>query len=186
MGRSQTIAIHSTDGPIIQPSGSRNTVGKDSLTSTTKGCHHSINTSTNTYKNNPPAYNREDLPRSTSSTSNVVDDVPGTEPTRGVVPSIKDRSPPHTRPTDRAGMRKTGVGTRCHGLGAIISKGGQLRRCTKVKETRLVRRETLGSPSHTVQKGVMILRALARDHRAWRRISVNRTFRGISMTIEDE
>jgi len=31
-------------------------VGKDSLISATKGCHHSINTSTNTYKNDPPAY----------------------------------------------------------------------------------------------------------------------------------
>ena len=84
---SKTIATHSTNGPITQPSGSCDTVGKDSVTSATKGCHHSINTSTNTYKNDPPAYNREDLPGTSSSTSKVAKDVPRPEPTRGVVPS---------------------------------------------------------------------------------------------------
>merc|ERR1712222_191070 len=103
---------------------------------------------------------REDLPRSTFSTSNEAEDVPMQARANKRSGALKQGQKLHTRPTDRAGTRKTG---------AIISKGGKLGRCIKVKETRLVRRETLGSPSHTVQKGVMILRAPARDHRALRR-----------------
>merc|ERR1712060_520044 len=103
---------------------------------------------------------REDLPRSTFSTSNVAEDVPMQARANKRSGALKQGQKLHTRPTDRAGTGKTG---------ARVSKGGKLGRCIKVKETRLVRRGTLGSPSHTVQRGVMILRAPARDHRALRR-----------------
>merc|ERR1712060_891889 len=135
----------------------------------TQGCHHSSNTSTNTHKNDRPSTIREDLPRSTFSTSNEAEDVPMQARANKRSGALKQGQKLHTRPTDRAGTRKTGARNSLPRLGAIISKGGKLGRCIKVKETRLIRRETLGSPSHTVQKGVMILRAPARDHRVLRR-----------------
>merc|ERR1712222_84520 len=66
---------------------------------------------------------REDLPRSTFSTSNEAEDVPMQARANKRSGALKQGQKLHTRPTDRAGTRKTGARNSLPRLGAIVSKG---------------------------------------------------------------